>query len=113
MALPWQLALKAIPWTAILANAPALAQSARALLSEARRTSPEPPTKLETLAERVTALEQRDRETAEVIAQLVAQNTALMTAIEVLVARVRWLLAASSVAVVVAAAAIAVALLTA
>jgi hypothetical protein len=109
MALPWHLALRAIPWTAILANAPALAQSARALLSEARRSSPESPAKLDTLAERVAALEQRDRETAEVIAQLVAQNTALMTATEVLVARVRWLLVASSIAIVVAAAAIGVA----
>jgi hypothetical protein len=112
MALPWHLALKAIPWSAILANAPALAQSARALLSEtgARRDARESPAAMDTLAERIAALERRDRDTAELVAQLVAQNTALMTATEVLVARVRWLLVATGLAAALAAAAMGVAI---
>jgi hypothetical protein len=38
--LPWRLALKVIPWGALVAGAPAMVDSARALLTEtrARRT---------------------------------------------------------------------------
>jgi hypothetical protein len=105
MALPWHLALKAIPWATILANAPALAQSARTLLSEtrARGGAAEAPASLEALAARVAVLEQRDREAAELAARLAAQNAALMDATKVLEARVRWLLVLAGVAAAVAA----------
>jgi hypothetical protein len=111
MALPWSLALRAIPWAAILANAPALAESARRLLSDTRARRGGPTSAdVASLAERIAALEQRDRETAELVAQLTAQNAALTTATEVLEARVRALMLVASLAALVAVAAIVVAL---
>jgi hypothetical protein len=103
MTLPWRLALKAIPWAAVLANAPALAESARRLLSETRAgrgsaTSAD----VTALAERIAALEQRDRETVELISQLTAQNAALTTVSEVLEARVRALMIVATLAAFVA-----------
>jgi hypothetical protein len=106
MALPWSLALKAIPWAAILANAPALAESARRLLSSTRPGRAATSADVATLAERVAALEQRDRETAELVAQLTAQNAALTTATEVLEARVRALMVVAGLAAVLALAAL-------
>jgi hypothetical protein len=52
------------------------------------------------LADRIAALEQRDRDTADVITQLTTQLTALTAASEVLEARVRWLLAVAVVTTV-------------
>jgi hypothetical protein len=110
MAIPWLLALKVIPWGTILANAPSILRSANALRAETQ-TRPEPISAddVETLARRIAALEQRDRETAEVIAQLTAQLTALTTAGEVLEARARWLLVVAVGAVAMSALACAIA----
>jgi hypothetical protein len=105
MGIPWLLALKAIPWDTILANAPAILRSTDALLSETKGRSAAAASRndLQALADRVTALEQRDRETAELVTRISAQLAALTTAGEVLEARVRWLLlitiAASAIAV--------------
>jgi hypothetical protein len=93
MAIPWLLALKVIPWGTILANAPSLLRSADALRGKAHaRPERESAHDIEALADRIAALEQRDRETAELITQLTGQLTALTTAGEVLEARARWLL---------------------
>jgi hypothetical protein len=93
MAIPWLLALKVIPWGSILANAPSILRSADALRSRARaQPGPLADSDLQALGERMEALEQRDREGAELIAQLTAQVAALTTAGEVLEARARWLL---------------------
>jgi hypothetical protein len=94
MALPWHLALRAIPWATILANAPVIAKSAGTLLAEARapRRPPGAPNQLAALADRVDTLEQRDRDTALLLGQMTSQIAALTTATEVLEARVRWLL---------------------
>jgi len=90
MTVPWRLALKAIPWAAILANAPALAESARRLVSDTRAGRGSPTSAdIATLVERIAALEPRDRETVELIAQLTAQNAALTTVTDVLEARAR------------------------
>ena len=107
MTLPWRLALKAVPWAAILANAPTLAESARRLLSDTRAgrgsaTSAD----MTALAERIAALEQRDRETVELIEQLTAQNAALTAVTEVLEARVRALMIVAAVAAVASLAAV-------
>jgi hypothetical protein len=112
MALPWHLALKAIPWATILANAPVLAKSAGALLSEARapRTPGEGRTELAALAQRIEALEQRDRDTALLLGQMTSQVAALTTATEVLEARVRWLLLVALVSTTAAVVALAVAI---
>src|SRR5688572_14988380 len=96
MAIPWLLALKAIPWGTIVANAPFILRSADALRSKTRvRPERAPAHDVEALAERVAALEQRDHDTAELISQLTGQLTALTTASEVLEARARWLLVAA------------------
>jgi hypothetical protein len=93
MAIPWLLALKAIPWGTILANAPEILRSADALAGRTRaRPGPAPGTGVEALADRIAALEQRDRETAELLTRVTAQIAALGTAGEVLEARAKWLL---------------------
>ena len=93
MGIPW-LALKAIPWDTILANAPAILRSADALLSDTKVRPPAAASRndIQALADRVAVLEQRDRETAELLTRVSTQVAALTTAGEVLEARARWLL---------------------
>jgi hypothetical protein len=102
MSIPWRLALKAIPWNTILANAPAIVRSANALLSETkvRSGAAASRTDVQALADRIAALEQRDRETAELLTRVTAQVAALTTASEVLEARARWLSVVAVAAVV-------------
>jgi hypothetical protein len=97
MGIPWFLALKAIPWDTILANAPAILRSADALLSETKVRPPAVASRndIQALADRVAVLEQRDRETAELLTRVSTQVAALTTASEVLEARHRWLLVAA------------------
>jgi hypothetical protein len=93
MAIPWLLALKAIPWDTILLNAPAILRSADALLSKTKgRPDAASRGDFQALADRIAALEQRDSETAELLGRVTAQVAALTTAGEVLEARARWLL---------------------
>jgi hypothetical protein len=94
MSIPWRLALKAIPWDTILANAPAILRSTEALLSETKARPPAPASRndMQALSDRVAVLEQRDRETAELLTRISTQVTALTTAGEVLEARARWVL---------------------
>jgi hypothetical protein len=95
-----------IPWTALLANAPALAESARRLIAATRRSgapaSPDPAS----LAARVDALEQRDRETADLAAQMAAQIAALTTATQALQSRARTLTLVAAIGALLAVAAI-------
>jgi hypothetical protein len=105
MGIPWLLALKAIPWDTILANAPAILRSADTLVSRTKvRPDAVSRTDVQALADRIAVLEQRDSDTAELLTRVTAQLTALTTAGEVLEARLRWLLvvavAASVLAVV-------------
>ena len=94
MGIPWLLALKAIPWDTILANAPAILRSTEALLSETKVRPPAAASRndIQALVDRVGVLEQRDRETAELLTRISTQVAALTTAGEVLEARARWLL---------------------
>ena len=94
MGIPWFLALKAIPWDTILANAPAILRSADALRSEAKVRPPAAASRndIQALTDRVAVLEQRDRETVELLTRVSTQVAALTTAGEVLEARARWLL---------------------
>jgi hypothetical protein len=102
MAIPWLVALRAIPWGTILANAPSILRSADALRTRTQvRPDNVSATDLQALGERIAALEQRDRESAEVLAQLTAQVAALTAAGEVLEARARWLLAVAIAALAV------------
>jgi hypothetical protein len=112
MGIPWRLALKAIPWDTILANAPAILRSADALRSE---TKVRPPVAasgndIQALADRVAVLEQRDRETAELLTRVSTQVAALTTAGEVLEARARWLLVVAIAALLISVLACGVAL---
>jgi hypothetical protein len=94
MGIPWILALKAIPWDTILANAPAILRSADALLSETKVRPPAAASRndFQALVDRVAVLEQRNRETAELLTRISTQVSALTTAVEVLEARAHWLL---------------------
>jgi hypothetical protein len=95
MALPWLVALRVIPWLAILENAPAIARSANALLSRTATQRPHADSPAEAhrlLVERVAALEQRDRETAELLTRITDQLADVTAATAVLEARTRWLL---------------------
>jgi hypothetical protein len=94
--------VKAIPWNTILANAPAIVRSANALLSETKVRSGTAASRndVQALADRIAVLEQRDRETAELLQRVTAQVAALTTAGEVLEARARWLLVVTVAALV-------------
>ena len=92
MGIPWLLALKAIPWDTILANAPSILRSADALRSKTTvRPDAASRNDLQTLADRIAVLEQRDSEIAELLTRVTAQVAALSTACEVLEARARLL----------------------
>ena len=112
MGIPWLLALKAIPWDTILANAPSILRSADALVSKTT-VRPEAASRsdVQALADRIAALEQRDSETAELLTRITAQVGALTTAGEVLEARVRWLLVVAIAASVMSVLACGIALL--
>jgi hypothetical protein len=93
MGIPWLFALKAIPWDTILSNAPSILRSADELVSKTtRRPDAASRSDVQALADRIALLEQRDRETAELLTRVTGQVAALTTAIEVLEARTRWLL---------------------
>jgi hypothetical protein len=103
MPIPWLFALRAIPWANLLANAPAIADAADALLSGtktrkagAAATADE----MRGLSERLTALEGHDRADAELLKRISDQVAALTRATEVLAARQRWLLAIAVIALV-------------
>ena len=106
MAFPWITALRVIPWRAILDNAPAIARSANALLSRTatpRSENDPPPVTHEAyrlLADRVATLEQRDRETAELLTRVTNQLADVTAATQVLEARLRWLLMLAAAALV-------------
>jgi hypothetical protein len=105
MALPWLAALKVIPWGAIVENAPAIARSAHALLARTGTQRPHTDSPLEAhrlLAERVATLEQRDRETVELLTRVTDQLAEMAAATEMLAARARWLLVIAVAALILA-----------
>src|SRR5688572_26257903 len=112
MGIPWLLALKAIPWDTILANAPGILRSADALMSKTKvRPDAASRNDVEALADRIAVLEQRDSEVAELLTRVTAQLAALTTAGKMLEARVRWLFVVAIGASVVSVLAIGVAVL--
>jgi hypothetical protein len=99
MAIPWLTVLKALPWAAILAKAPDIARAADRAASNARRKTGEAAAvELQGLSDRVAAIEQNQLETAEILKQMADQTQRLTTAIDVLAARLRWLLVLSAIA---------------
>jgi hypothetical protein len=90
--------LKAVPWSMILANAPAVVEGARKLLD--KRRSPGPPAAdggEAGVAERVAALESRERRMLELIESLASSNQQLIEAIDVLRRRARVAFGVSTV----------------
>ena len=113
MGIPWLLALKAIPWDTILANVPTIVRSAETLVSDTRArpaASAAAREAIQALTDRVMALEQRDRDTAALLAQATQQIAALTTATEVLEARMRWSLVLGCLASILALAAVVLAI---
>ena len=108
MAIPWSLALKAIPWGIILTKAPATAQAAETLLlgARARRDSTPAASEMQRLNHRIAALERHNQADAEVLKQLAEEVNEISRAIEVLAVRQRWLLTLAIAATVLAGAAV-------
>jgi len=105
MALPWLAALRVVPWRAIIENTAAIARAADALVSRTatpRSPGDSPQEAHRLLADRVAALEQRDRETAELLTRITNQLADVTAATEVLEARSRWLLMIAVAALVLA-----------
>lgn len=113
MAFPWLAALRMIPWRSLIASAPAIARAADALAAGARAPKPDAAsiTDVRRLADRVAALEARDRDHADLVKGLSDQVAALTAATAVLAARVRWLTWLAAAAAIAAAVGITVALL--
>ena len=87
--------LKAVPWTTILATAPALVDSARKLLERRGEnlqqpaggaTAPDPAA----LIGRIQALEARQQQIAEIVESLARSNEQLTSAVQYLRSRVVW-----------------------
>ena len=83
--------LTAIPWSAILKNAPAIVKAANALLSGTKMWKPAPKNmdELTSLKERVAALEIHDREDAEVVKRLAEQVEILSFTARVVAGRIK------------------------
>lgn len=96
MAAQFLVALKAVPWGALLKNAPLILQTANALWNTVKGTKAQPPagTDSEALERRVASLEEHDRANAELIRQMAEQVEALTVAAQVLAARMRIMLMA-------------------
>lgn len=103
MAVGWLNVLKALPWGAILSQAPTVVDAANRLLSQTRRRPPEggPGDELGSLQERMEALEEHDRADAAVTKQLADEVAALARASQVMALRMRLVLLLSIAAIVI------------
>lgn len=116
MGLSWITVLKAVPWTEVVRNAPAVAEGARKLWESARKKAPPPAppepaaapapagAEEDPLAPRVAALQaQNDElrrqmaESGELINALASQNTELIRRVDALQKRQRQLALALAV----------------
>jgi len=99
-------ALKVVPWADVIAAAPAIVKGARKLFSRTEQPSPAAPPeagpdeRLRLLEGRVQDLVEREQASAKLVAALAEQNALLVEAVGVLRARMRWLLAANVVLLV-------------
>ena len=100
MAWPWLAILaRNIPWVELARRAPDILESSRRLLDKSRgleahgeqSTAPGTPPSVEQLRERVAALEAREVEQAQVVAQIAEQLEGLTDVVKVLGARNRLL----------------------
>lgn len=111
MAIPWLTLLKTVPWTDVIANAPAVAQGARKLWQKVGRGAAEEATAtpspivvppggdvVQALIERVerlgaesSALHKELQTSSELIKALADQNALLIERVEAHRVRLRWL----------------------
>jgi hypothetical protein len=97
-----------MPWRLLVDHAPTIVDAARQLYAGSRGTYRRPPASerttasLESLQRAVEQLEAREVQQAAVLDELAGQVQNLTTALEVLRARVRWALAGAAAAVAVA-----------
>lgn len=91
MAAPILVALKAVPWGALLRNAPAILTTADRLWSavKGRKEKPPPGSELQALSGRVAALEGHDQANAELVKEIAQQVQHLTDTAQVLAARLR------------------------
>ena len=97
-------ALKVVPWGDVIAAAPAIVKGARKVFTQAEAKVPAAPPPDAPLDERLRLLEarlvemaEREQAQARVVEALAEQNAAVVSAIGVLRARARWLLAVNAV----------------
>lgn len=91
MPVPWLTALKAVPWTLLLKNAPQIGKAADSLASRLRtRNAPQPVSdEFRSIEARIAALEEHDLADAQVVKQMAEQIQALTTNSAILAARLR------------------------
>lgn len=111
MALPWlSIVARTVPWAELVRRAPQIIAASSELLEKrqaAGRHPGVPPDEADErdMERRISSLEERDAEHAEVFAQLAKQTRDLGVALEVVAARLRllaWLVAAATIAGIVA-----------
>lgn len=98
MAWPWlSVAVKSIPWAAIVRRAPDIINAASSLLATrkaaraAESVAVQTETQLDEIRVRLSDLESHDQETAEVINQIAQQTRDISIGMEVLAAKIRLL----------------------
>ena len=84
MAISWLTALKIVPWEKVLEHAPGVLEKARGFIDKRRTDEVQAPTELEQLSK-------VQQEMALTLSQLAEQNLALMTAVQRLQLRLKWL----------------------
>jgi len=95
-------ALKVVPWGDVIAAAPAIVKGTRKLFSGTDEAASKVPPgadlneHVRLLEERVQAMLEREQASAKLIAALAEQNAAVVEAIDVLHARMRWLAGANA-----------------
>jgi hypothetical protein len=87
--------LKAVPWSTILANAPAVVDGARKLIERRNQErqqglDPADPATASAVANRLQAVEKRQQEIMELIESLAKSNHQLVRALESLRVRAAW-----------------------
>lgn len=101
----WSWAMTRVPWKTILLHAPTIVDAARSFYGTPRKPSDDAGRDdlarggIESLRQRVEILEQRDAHGAALFADLARQVQAMVTALEVLRARVQLAVAGASVAI--------------